>query len=363
MNHSSTFHETNSNGELTEIQCHTKANFHNITYNWNIDRFDFHKPADGSNINSIISPTFSSPTLEKVGWYLKIQSTYYDYSEFSLYLHRNCKKNETKLPAKFSFSFLDNEGNLLKKYASRLLRNYSDTPCWGESGISKKVLSPDNSLNIVCNIVLCEYKNIAINCNYTDDTLRAECNLLQDFGSLLENSQHSDFVVQLLKNGKKYRTHKAILAARSRVWAAWIKRAEEKGDKVAGFRIKNMDEQILDELLKYIYTGKCENIGKFSTDLLIAAHSFGLDHLKTICIEQIRKSVTVGNAVNTLLLADKYGFAGLKSKMIRFIAANYVKVSNTTDWKRIVQTNSKFVHKVCQVLSNSDLSDKEIAEE
>jgi speckle-type POZ protein len=95
-----------------------------------------------------------------------------------------------------------------------------------------------------------------------------ECRLSDDLSILFESQKFSD--VLLVVNGREYYAHKAILAARSPVFAAMFEHEmeEKKQNKV---EITDMDHEVLREMLRFIYTGKATNLEKMDADLLAAA--------------------------------------------------------------------------------------------
>lgn len=89
-----------------------------------------------------------------------------------------------------------------------------------------------------------------------------------DFGYLFESQKFSDVILCVI--GKEFFAHKAILAARSPVFAAMFEHEmeEKKQNRV---EITDMDPEVLKEMLKFIYTGKAPSIDKLDSDLLAAA--------------------------------------------------------------------------------------------
>uniref|UniRef100_A0A1A9VF19 BTB domain-containing protein n=1 Tax=Glossina austeni TaxID=7395 RepID=A0A1A9VF19_GLOAU len=95
-----------------------------------------------------------------------------------------------------------------------------------------------------------------------------DCKLSEDLGNLFDNEKFSD--VTLAVGGREFQAHKAILAARSDVFAAMFEHEmeERKLNRVA---ITDVDHEVLKEMLRFIYTGKAPNLDKMADDLLAAA--------------------------------------------------------------------------------------------
>lgn len=100
-----------------------------------------------------------------------------------------------------------------------------------------------------------------------------ECRLSEDLSHLFESQKFSDVILVGgvgVNGGKEFYAHKAILAARSPVFAAMFEHEmeEKKNNKVD---ITDMDHDVLREMLRFIYTGKAPFIEKMDAELLAAA--------------------------------------------------------------------------------------------
>ena len=92
--------------------------------------------------------------------------------------------------------------------------------------------------------------------------------LSQNLETLLESEKHSDVI--LLVGGKKLKAHKNILAARSPVFAAMFEH-ECKETEESCVDIVDVDLDVFQELLRYIYTGKVDVLKQYAAELLIAS--------------------------------------------------------------------------------------------
>lgn len=118
--------------------------------------------------------------------------------------------------------------------------------------------------------------------------------------------------------GKEYQAHKAVLAARSPVFAAMFEHEmeERKHNRV---EITDVDADVLREMLRFIYTGKSNNLEKMADDLLAAADKYALERLKVMCEEALCSGLSVDNAAEVLILADLHSADQLKAQAIDFI--------------------------------------------
>ena len=92
--------------------------------------------------------------------------------------------------------------------------------------------------------------------------------LQHDLQSLLENGTESDVV--FVVDGKEFQLHKAILSARSKVFAAMFE-SDLQEAKEGRAKIPDVSAEVFEQLLRYIYSGKIPDMDKFALELLVAA--------------------------------------------------------------------------------------------
>ena len=96
-----------------------------------------------------------------------------------------------------------------------------------------------------------------------------DCDLSTDLNELLENGNFSDFT--LIVGDQRFPVHKSMLAARSPVFAAMFGHHEMEESKQGEATIKDLEPEVLKEMLKYIYTGKVTQLESMADELLAAA--------------------------------------------------------------------------------------------
>ena len=184
-----------------------------------------------------------------------------------------------------------------------------------------------------------------------------DCKLSDDLGSLFENSQFAD--VQLYCGGREFQCHKAILAARSQVFQAMFSHdMEEK--KNCRVEVKDVEPEVMAELLRFIYTGKtAANLESMAADLLAAADKYALERLKVMCEEALCNGLTVENVCDVLKIADLHSAEQLKAQVnmleivaslkpfcqaIEFINTRHVTdVMETSGWKEMVKSHPHLI--------------------
>ncbi|XP_044019268.1 speckle-type POZ protein-like [Aphidius gifuensis] len=127
----------------------------------------------------------------------------------------------------------------------------------------------------------------------------------------------SDVVIEV--DGTEIKAHKLMLSTQSPIFAAMF------DEEINNNRIK-IDDMKLDgakQLLEFIYTNKKPTrINEFTTELIIAAQKYQIAGLRIMCEEILFDSLSIDNAIKTLLLARKHDINGLKDFVIKFIQTN-----------------------------------------
>lgn len=176
----------------------------------------------------------------------------------------------------------------------------------------------------------------------------AENKIFQDYGAILKNQLFTDII--LTTHGEVFPAHKNILAARSPVFAV----TEGETNCV---EIKDIDGEILENILLYVYTGRCESSIKLADRLLVAAEKYDLQMLKKMCEDELIENLlienlSIDNALATLIFADMNCATVLKSETITFIVVNFIELMNTEEWKNFNQSNYQLLKEICEVLSS-----------
>lgn len=241
----------------------------------------------------------------------------------SLYLLLvSCNKSEVR--AKFKFSILNAKREETKAMESQRAYRFVQGKDWGFKKFIRRDflldeangLLPDDKLTLYCEVsVVADSVNISGQNNAIQFKI-PDCRLADDLGALFDQSKFSD--VTLAANGAEFNAHKAILAARSAVFAAMFEHEmeEKKHNRV---EIRDMDKDVLGEILRFIYTGKANNLDKMADELLAAADKYDLERLKVMCEEALCSNLSIETAAEVLILADMHSANQLKAHAIDFI--------------------------------------------
>lgn len=178
----------------------------------------------------------------------------------------------------------------------------------------------------------------------SSNTLRDDLGALLNFDSSTNQNKFCDvkFVLSPKESGStavEFPVHKVILAARSPVFAKMFEHdmLESASNKV---KVDDIQPSVFKEMLTYIYTGWVPKIGdeNMAYDLLYVADKYQLDHLKSLCEQQIISSLQVRNAARIIQLAHLHNAPELKRVTLRFISKNAMAVRATREWEQVKQS-------------------------
>ncbi|XP_065205269.1 protein roadkill-like [Planococcus citri] len=330
-----------------------------LKYIWKVDHF---RIVLAENPSTLKSPTFSVHINDDCQWHLELGNVFdmetlcNDSIGFGLHLNRNSKC--LRAFSKFSFSLLNNAQHVI--YSSNFLYSElsSDKDNLGWHDFVKKdevfyKLIPNDSLTISLQLMYFKMDEGSLADIFRGCNTAHLQNYSENFASMLENHKFSDFTISV--QGKDYPVHKVILAARSDYFAKMFE-SGMKENELNRAEITDVKEDVMNEILKFIYTGQCENVDKLADGLLAAADKYDIDQLKKICLKTISKSISVDNAPNLLVLADLYHENELKSKVIDFILTKTAEIKNSRAWNNIMPMYPQLLNEVCNA-AFSRLSD------
>ncbi|EEB18622.1 Speckle-type POZ protein, putative [Pediculus humanus corporis] len=326
-----------------------------FSYMWTINNFSFCREEMGEVLKS---STFSAGANDKLKWCLRVNPKGLDEESkdyLSLYLLLvSCNKSEVR--AKFKFSILNAKREETKAMESQRAYRFVQGKDWGFKKFIRRDflldeangLLPDDKLTIFCEVsVVADSINISGQSNAVQFKV-PECRLSDDFGSLFDNQKFSDVTLSVC--GREFQAHKAVLAARSMVFAAMFEHAMEES-KHNRVEITDVDHEVLREMLRFIYTGMASNLEEMAGDLLAAADKYALERLKVMCEEALCTGLSTENAAETLILADLHTANQLKAQAIDFINTHATEVMETSGWKSMINSHPNLIEEAYRALA------------
>eukprot|EP00092_Neocalanus_flemingeri_P019570 GFUD01021202.1.p1 GENE.GFUD01021202.1~~GFUD01021202.1.p1 ORF type:complete len:225 (-),score=73.58 GFUD01021202.1:135-809(-) len=145
---------------------------------------------------------------------------------------------------------------------------------------------------------------------------------------------------------QKFYCHSVLLKARSQVFFRML----EGGQKQV--RIDGTKSSIMDDVIKYLYTGQVSITRDRMVELVTAGDKFELPGLLAKCLEIFRNQINFDNAIDILILADKHGLEDFKKAAINKITFNRTMLMADTSFRVKMMENPavllQLYDKLCQ---------------
>ncbi|XP_047101750.1 serine/threonine-protein phosphatase 6 regulatory ankyrin repeat subunit C-like [Schistocerca piceifrons] len=174
----------------------------------------------------------------------------------------------------------------------------------------------------------------------TERAQKVEGSTAGDLAALLDAGDGA--VVTLVAGDTRLVAHRAVLAARSPVFQEMFQHdpLEASGGRVV---IPDVEGPVLRHLLSYMYTLQAPQLPSVAPQVLAAADSYGLPHLKAAFEQQVAAQLSVENAVATALLALRHSCPVLKQAAVTFIKAHTLQVVMTQGWADAAVSHPHYV--------------------
>ncbi|CAG9807258.1 unnamed protein product [Chironomus riparius] len=145
------------------------------------------------------------------------------------------------------------------------------------------------------------------------------CNELKE--ALKDENNFKDFTIMI--ENEEIHVSKLLLAARSPVLAKIL----HDNPNADSFNLVDISVQTFKEILKYLYTDKLQfDEITNSMHLFAAAHRLKIKKLKDIVAMNISNSITPENALEILILSNRYEHDKLRQNAFNEVKKNYPKI-------------------------------------
>jgi len=347
-----------------------------FTFVWEIPKFGSRTGFNGYYICSK-EFTIAGPGSKSTKWYGMIypNGCASDNKDFtSVYLVNN---NDEDAYVKCSMWTVDaNKKRILDSKQYMHMAEIKAKKMWGfekffnrSSEFAKHV--PNDTLTIVFDITVAEYVESFKQKNYPNKIEASskkfhQDQMSQDLGLLFRNNDFADVIITC--RNKKFKCHRNILASRSPFFKAMFSSSvkEEKYGRVS-VEMKNMDPQVLENLLQYIYTCEAVNIDSLAKELFLAAEEYQIEKLKELCEVKLCSNIDADNCIELLVFGDKYKASNLKTTALRFVGENMSDIDVEECRKMLISNpsllfelmNIKFPKKKVSEFNQKKRSDKQ----
>ena len=165
----------------------------------------------------------------------------------------------------------------------------------------------------------------------TTDPCKHRNELVERLDILRRNESFCD--VRITVKGKEFKAHRAVLAAASPFFLTLLTSdMRESNEQLIRIELEEATESIMEDVLKYIYTGNVLVTEERAHDLIATAEYLLLPSLKTTVCNFLKQYVSVENCVFNYYFADKYQCVELKEKTCEVINSNFTVVMETGDF-------------------------------
>lgn len=337
-----------------DLSCSTKVKFRTSSIRWTIEDYYF----VSKTVKLLKSPVFPVDEEETPRWYIEFEPP-----EIT---QDNEKHFKIKLRGKFSnkiyilvtLSIESDSRKVFEFDTGRYLIDQNICISWNQV-IGKRLHKEldwneesDKNLIITCEVRTYDstehvYKKSSPQFHESND-------LIQDISTFFaDNETLQD--VSIFVEDSKFGAHKAILAARSKVFEAMF--SHEMSEKLnSSFEIKDLRPKTVETMLRFIYTDKVDNMDlkESAPELFAAAEKYDLKRLKEICITYMQKNVEIGNVSKMLEVADIYSILDLKKRALQFVASHRQNVKNLEEFKILIAERPHLMIEFLDILDDSD---------
>ncbi|XP_046983658.1 ankyrin-3-like [Schistocerca americana] len=171
-----------------------------------------------------------------------------------------------------------------------------------------------------------------------------------DLGALLDAGDGA--VVTLLAGDTRLVAHRAVLAARSPVFADMFRRVTVEGSS-SQLVLSDTEGPVLRQVLAYLYTLQVPQLPSMAPQLLVAADVYGLSVLKAHCEQQVVAQLSVETAAAAGVIAIRHSANRLKQAAVAFIKAHLLRVMATQGWAEAVVNDPQIVVELTHLIAET----------
>jgi hypothetical protein len=152
-----------------------------------------------------------------------------------------------------------------------------------------------------------------------------------------ESSDETTSTALIVPSTTTFYAHRSILSARSPVFAAMFSHSMLE-DQNSTIEITDLQAETIRCLLEYIYTSNVEDINEHNAiEIFKAADKYELEFLKQKAELIMINSLSILNCTMLFIVADLHNAIELKKRILNFIMRNIVEVTDTEDWRILVE--------------------------
>lgn len=312
--------------EVQKINYEKKISKNRTGFTWLLSKADIEQLEKIQNFESV---TLSNDENATPTWHLDLKAC-----DGYVGIYLCSKPNFSKASVKFEISILKNDGSTLTRTVSSYVV-IKDRLGWKQF-IKLNELLTDRYVKDGYITITCLMKVFS----GTDDELNEKSKkfkgIAASFNKLLENEKFSDLTITV--GDKKFNVHRAIIAARCSYFKTLFNESENKV-----ITLDDLEPDVFQEVLVYIYTNKLPKISEMTDKLLTAAHKFNIENLAKLCDVQLGHNLKVETIAHDLDVARSCTRLDLITSIEEFIKENYDEVSRDGSWIELKKNKPELV--------------------
>ncbi len=168
------------------------------------------------------------------------------------------------------------------------------------------------------------------------------------FETMLEKGNFSD--VRIICRGKSFDCHKVVLAARSDVFRTMFADKDKEVSNVVD--ISDADPGAVGELVRFMYTGKCDSMQDNALDLLQLACKYKICDLKALSEVWLSDNLTVATAADILVQAEAHSLEDLTEITLDYVATHIECIQYTDGWNKLSKRCPNILKRLLETISN-----------
>ncbi|KAI6231129.1 BTB domain-containing protein [Aphelenchoides besseyi] len=143
-----------------------------------------------------------------------------------------------------------------------------------------------------------------------------------------------------------FKVHKLFLTLQSDVFKSMFEREwKEKQSNVVD--IKEADEEVVEAMLHYMYSGQVKNIDKVADRLLLLSDQYHLEGLTGMCMKALGENLSLENIIERLqLLAYPEHLNTFKKPVFKFVKQNFTSICALPEWKNFCDGHKDIVYEL-----------------
>lgn len=141
---------------------------------------------------------------------------------------------------------------------------------------------------------------------------------------------------KIIVGDRSFDAHKCVLSSRSAYFSVMFE-SDMKENRQNEVEVSDVSWEVVQEVLRFIYTNEVNNLDILKTDLFVAADKYMIEDLKVLCEEALANDLKIENFVDSLILADRYDLNDLKVAASNFFVIHKKEIMISDELKSVMK--------------------------